>query len=264
MQKLILIKLGGSVITDKTKEFTAREDNISRFAIEIKSALKNFGGKIIVGHGGGSFPHTPATKYKTKQGITGKESVFGVSLVEDAARQLNMIITKSFIYKSLPVFTFSPSSWLITDTEVVVKSYLDPIKKALQINILPVVYGDVVLDKSQGCTIASTEKLFSELAKKLSSEYKIRMIFVTNTDGVYDNNKKTIPVISSKNFTFIKKGIVGSKGIDVTGGMLHKVEEALQIAKKYKIETLIINGNKKGNLKKAILGEKVLGTRICN
>ena len=88
------------------------------------------------------------------------------------------------------------------------------------------------------------------------------MVYITDVDGVYDENGKTIPQITPGNFEQIRSSIASAKGVDVTGGMFHKVEEALTVAKKYKIETLIINGTKKGNLKKAILGEQVTGSLI--
>lgn len=264
MRELILIKLGGSVITDKNKEFTAREANIRRLAGEIKDALKVYKGKVIIGHGAGSFAHTPAAKYQTKKGLIGKDGLIGMAIVEDAARQLNAVVIKNFLSKKLPVFPFSPASFLISDAKRGVKSYLDPIKNALRIGAIPVVYGDVIMDTKTGCTIFSTEKVLSILAKELKGDYKIRMIYCTDVDGVYDDKGKTIPVISGKNFTGVKKSILGAKGVDVTGGMLHKVEESLAVARKYRISTLIINGAKSGNLTKAIEGKKILGTKIQN
>ena len=262
MKELILIKLGGSVVTDKTKEFTARESNILELAKEIGEAQKVFKGKLLIGHGAGSFAHTPAAKYQTKQGLINKESLFGMSVTEDAARQLNAIIIKNFLKTKVPVFPFSPASFLISDVQVYFKSYLDPLIQALEIGQIPVVYGDVIIDKKQGCTIFSTEKVFEVLVNKLHEVFKIRMIFVTDVDGVYDNDGKTIPVITGKNFDQLKLSITGAKGVDVTGGMLHKVEEALTLAKKYRIETIIINGGKIGNLKKAILGKTLKETLI--
>jgi isopentenyl phosphate kinase len=263
MNNLILIKLGGSVVTNKSKEYTAREENITRLAKEIRNVNKIYQGKIVIGHGAGSFAHTPASKYQTKKGLINNESLLGMSIVEDSARELNAIIIKHFLQEKIAVFPFSPASFLISDLQVYLKSYLDPVIKALEIGQLPIVYGDVVLDKTNGCTIFSTEKVLGVLAKELNMIFKIRMIYVTDVDGVYDQNKKTISTITNKNFMEVKKSILGVTTVDVTGGMLHKVEEALNLAKKYKIETLIINGNKPGNLKKAILGDKVLGTKIC-
>jgi isopentenyl phosphate kinase len=262
MKELILIKLGGSVITDKKKKFTARRENIKRFAKEIRDAQKVFKGKIIIGHGAGGFAHIPAAKYRTKEGLIGKNSLYGMAVTEDAARQLNMILVSVFLKEKLPVFSFSPASFLISDAKVYSKSYLDPVKKALQTGIIPVVYGDVVIDKKIGCTIFSTEKMLSVLAKELKKLYKIRIIYVTDVDGVYDKKGITIPVISKKNFNQLKASILGARGVDVTGGMLHKVEEALALAEETEIKTSIINGIKDGNLEKTIIGREVLGTRI--
>ena len=185
MKKLILIKLGGSIITDKSKEYVVRKENITRLAKEIDSALKKTGVKIIVGHGAGSFAHTPASIYQTKEGLINKKSLFGMSVTEEAARWLNDIVIKEFVSQKLPVFPFSPASFLISDTKVYTKSYIDPIKIALQIGSIPVVHGDVIIDKKIGCTIFSTEKVLSILAKELLKNYKIRIIYVTNVDGVF-------------------------------------------------------------------------------
>ncbi len=262
MKNLILIKLGGSVITDKSKEYFVREENISRLAREIKVASKKFSGKIIIGHGAGSFAHTPASLYKTKEGIINDKSLFGMCVTEEAARVLNSIVIKKCISEGLPVFPFSPASFLISDAKVCLKSYFDPVKKALQLGVIPVVYGDVVVDKTIGCTIFSTEKILSILAHELQKDYKIKIIYVTDVDGVYDEKGKVIPEISNKNFKSLKSSIIGADGVDVTGGMLHKVEEALKLAKDTGIKTLIVNGKKPGLLKKAILEGKVGGTLI--
>lgn len=264
MKELILIKLGGSVITDKEKEYSAREDNITRLVREIKSALEKVKTKIVIGHGAGSFAHTPASIYKTKEGLVNSKSLFGMGVTEEAARLLNQIVVKKLISTKLPIYAFSPGSFLISDAKVCSKSYLDPIKKALEIGIVPVVYGDVVLDRKIGFTIFSTEKILSILARELKKDYKIRMIYVTDVDGVYDQEGKTISQITAKNFDSLKTGILGAKGVDVTGGMLHKVEEALRLSKEIGIKTLIINGNRKEILKKAILGKEVKGTLIIN
>jgi isopentenyl phosphate kinase len=268
MKNLILIKLGGSIITDKKKDFTVREANILRLGKEIKSAIKTGKCKVIIGHGAGSFAHVPAKKYKTKEGLINKNSLYGMSVTEDAAKKLNAIVIKNLLKIRLPVFSFSPASLLISDAKEYIKSYLDPLKIALQIGIIPVVYGDVVIDKKIGCTIFSTEKILSILARELMGEYKIRIIYASDTDGVYngvgahDQKGETIEKITPANFSQVKKAILGATGTDVTGGMLHKVEESLKLAKETEIGTLIINGTKKGVLRNAILNQKTEGTLI--
>lgn len=264
MKNLILIKLGGSVITDKIKDSTVREDVIKRLAKEIKFAQTRIGKDTVftIGHGAGSFAHVPAKKYQTKEGLINRNSLFGMCVTGDSAKKLNAIVIKNFLEIGLSAFSFSPASFLISDAKVCLKSYFDPLNKALHIGVIPVIYGDVIIDKTIGCTIFSTEKILSIIAQKLRKDYEIKIIYVTDVDGVYDKNGKTIPHISDKNFGQIKTGIIGAKGADVTGGMLHKVEESLKLFKKTGIETTIINGNVPGNLRKAILNRKVVSTTI--
>ncbi|MGA3021078.1 MAG: hypothetical protein ABSD68_03970, partial [Candidatus Micrarchaeales archaeon] len=65
MKNLVLVKLGGSLITDKTSPFTPNLDVIKRLAKEIHEAREEKGMSLIIGHGGGSFPHKPAKDYRT-------------------------------------------------------------------------------------------------------------------------------------------------------------------------------------------------------
>ncbi len=264
MKNLILIKLGGSLITDKAKPFTPRLDVIKRLAREIYEAKKESGIKVIVGHGGGSFPHKPASDYKTNKGIINKDSYKGISLVQHAASSLNRIIVNNLIETGENAVSVQPSAGFIAEGGRIKDWFLEPMKEMLKHGLLPVPYGDVALDVEMGCCIISTEEILNYLARKLGSK---KVILVGITDGVFDKdpNKypdaKLIPEINSENYEDIKKYLSGSAGIDVTGGMLHRVSRIFELTK-IGVEAQIINGEKKDNLKKALLGEKVLGTTI--
>lgn len=96
----------------------------------------------------------------------------------------------------------------------------------------------LVADEKRGFCIFSSETtlgIFADLAKKDSDD--IRFIYCGNTDGVYDANGKTIPEITPRTYQKIKRFITGSGQIDVTGGMLHKVEESLAQARQGIITT---------------------------
>lgn len=263
MEKLILIKLGGSVITDKSKPFTARKNVIVRLAGEIHSARKKTNALLILGHGGGSYPHVPAAKYMTVQGIVNSKSYKGITKVQDAAARLNRLVVKKLITAGENAISINPSSIVVTYNNEIKKAYLKPLKKVLEFKMLPIVYGDVCLDEKIGCTIISTEKILTYLAISLKDRYSIgKIIICGNTDGVYDSEGKTIDKITPDWFLKNKGVIGGSQSTDVTGGMRHKVEECLKMSKRNGVQSLVINGNVVGNLKKAILGEKVLGTVI--
>lgn len=264
MRKLILIKLGGSVITDKSKPFTAKIGVIKRLALEIKKAkskVKNT--DFIIGHGGGSFPHVPAAKYQTQKGNTNKNSLIGFCLTADAAIDINRIAIKEFLKAGLPVASFAPLSFLFAKKQRMYKAMLNHIMKCFDIDIIPVIYGDVIMDEEMGFCIFSAEKTLGILARKLKNSYEtVKVIECGDTDGVYDSEGKTIPEINPENFKEVKKCISGSKSTDVTGGMIHKVEESLRLAKETKTQTLLINGNKAGNLQKAISGKETNSTVI--
>lgn len=262
-KELLLIKLGGSIITDKNKAFTAKKEVIVRLAKEIKQALDQYDGDLIIGHGSGSFGHIVASKYQTQRGIIDKKSIKGFPLVSKAARKINQIVIDVLLDAGIKAVSFSPLSFIYSDNEKEKESMVNHIKKALEIGLIPVVYGDVIMDEKMGFCIYSGEKTLNLLAQKLDKNYRcLRIIYCGETNGVYDKNGVTIEEITFKNFAEIKSFLGKSSGIDVTGGMIHKVNEALEIAKELKAKTLIINATGKNMLKKAILGQKINATEV--
>lgn len=263
MKELILIKFGGSIITDKNKEFTARESVIRRLGSELSSASREASLQIILVHGSGSFAHRPAAKYRTSEGIIDENSVIGFPFVADAAAQINRIVVKNLVEIGLLAVSFSPLSIFTAKNGRLSRSFLDPINQACNLGMIPTLYGDVIMDSKKGFCIFSAEKTIGALSKKLKGNYgKIRIIFCGDTNGVYNQDKETISVITTKNFPKYKMMITGSGAVDVTGGMIHKIKESLYLADKFGIETVIINGNTPGELEKAILDRSVLGTTV--
>ena len=258
MKELIMLKLGGSLITDKTKPYTVRMDTIKRIVKEIHDARGKNDFDLIVGHGGGSFPHKSASKYRTQKGIIDENSYEGISKVQDDAARLNRIIVSELIDAGENAISIQPSSSTISLDSRINRWDIEPIKKILESRLLPVPYGDVGIDVSQGCCILSTEEILTYLAKRLGSK---RIILAGKVDGVLDENNDVIPIINTQNFEDIKHNLTGSEGIDVTGGMLHKVERMLEFAGEG-IDSEIINGNKDRYIEQALTGKLDLGTRI--
>ncbi|MFZ2202258.1 MAG: isopentenyl phosphate kinase [Microgenomates group bacterium] len=262
MRELLLIKLGGSLITDKSKEFAARPGVILRLAKEIKVAQKSFPGKIILAHGSGSFGHSVAAKYRTKEGMVNKQSLIGLPLVADAAIRINRIVIEELLRAGLPAVSFAPASLFLAGNGELKETNPQPIFRALDLGFLPVLYGDIIFDEKRGFCIFSSETVLGILANQAKNAFDvIRLIYCGNTDGVYDANGKTIPEITPRTYQKIKRFITGSGQTDVTGGMLHKVKESLLQAQQG-IVTNIISGNRPNELRRAILGQKISGTTI--
>ena len=261
-KSLILVKLGGSLITDKKKPFTAKLDVIKRLAKEIHRARAKVDVKLIVGNGGGSFTHFVSKKYDLINGLKNSTSYKGLAQLQEATVRLNQIVVQELIKAGENAFTLHPSSFIFADTKQLNKVFLEPLLKLLTLDMLPVVYGGAIFDLQKGVIDFSTEKTLNFLALQLGKYYKIeRVIYCSKTDGVYDHKGKTIAMIMTKDFPKVKKLIGKTEGIDVTGGMLHKVEESIKLAKSG-IPSLIINGSRKNELLDVLLIGSHHGTLI--
>lgn len=263
---LYLVKFGGSLITDKSKPYTLRIDVIKQLADEIKKGIleKN---RLIIGHGGGSFPHISASRYKTYLGFIDDKSREGMTVVHLDAIRLNMIIIEELIKKGIPVFPIHPSSISLAEDSEIKKMFIGSIKSLLEYNVIPVVYGDVGIDLEKGCCILSTEEIFRFLALELRRYYSPFIVMCELVGGVYtkdplkNSDARLIPEISKYNIDNVKGYLDSSYGVDVTGGMRHKVEKLYRLAK-YGINSIIISCIEKGNLEKVLKGKRVDGTFV--
>ena len=90
--KPTILKLGGSVITDKKKPLTPNLQAIERLANEIAQAKVS---SLIVVHGGGSFGHYLAKQYNLTEGYGDTSQVFGFSETHRAMTKLNSLVMEA-------------------------------------------------------------------------------------------------------------------------------------------------------------------------
>jgi len=258
----MLVKLGGSVITDKSRPFTERRDVIKRLVEEIHSSKKDSLYKLIVGHGGGSYPHIPANKYQVHKGLKNEEDFKGVALVQDAAARLNRLVVRALIDAGENGMSIQPSASILAMSSRIIKWDVRVIQEMLNLNLLPVVYGDVVIDVKQGYSIISTEEIFFYLANNLDVK---RIVIGSDVDGVIDKSStsgKKVDVITPSDKKWISASLRGAETIDVTGGMKSKVELLITLAAEKGVESEILNATKPGLLELALRGKKGAGTII--
>lgn len=266
MKKLTLIKLGGSVITNKEVPMMVRADVLQRLVKEIAHAKKETGSSVIIGHGQGSFGHAPALRYKTMDGFINKDSVMGMAITQDTAAQLNRIVVHELINEHIPAVSFLFSNTVITNAKKADSWCFDVLDTYLKSGLTPVTGGDVIVDKKQGCTIWSTEQVLSHIAQHFGEEYQYeidRIIHVTEVDGMLSAKGDLIPKVNRANEKEVIAHLNGTKGFDVTGGMGHKIDESLQLLDKG-VESYILSGLKEGNLYNALKGNQWEGTYIGN
>lgn len=261
MSQLIFLKLGGSLLTDKTAVESPRPEVIARLAAEISQARAAQPGlRLLLGHGSGSFGHVAAAKYGTRQGVQTAAQWLGFAEVSAAAARLNRIVTEALLAVGVPAVSLQPSAAAVC-VDGRIQSLTDaPIHAALAAGLVPVVYGDVAFDTVRGGTIISTEEVMMALAAAQPSW----LLLAGETTGVFDLNGTVIPLITPANFAAIRPALGGSRGTDVTGGMASKVQSMLQLTvAQPHLSIRIFSGLVPGNLAQVLQQpETAVGTVI--
>ena len=262
-KELIFLKLGGSLITDKDKPYTPRLDKLADLAQEIKTVLDSTPDLLLIlGHGSGSFGHTTAKKYGTRNGVQTVEQWHGFAEVRFQAAELNRYVMEALLNASVPSIPFPPSSSMVSNNRKVTSYNTLTIRKALEAHLLPVVHGDVAFDETLGGTILSTEDVFAFLAEQFSPT---RILLAGIEAGVWEDfpaRTKLVKQIQLSDYEKMRAGIGGSASTDVTGGMKAKVEEMLALIQKNKGLTVqIFSAEESGYLTRALKGEN-MGTLL--
>jgi isopentenyl phosphate kinase len=236
---------------------------IARLAQEIAGAAAGKSFRLIVGHGSGSFGHVAARRFGIAEGIRSAEQLPGVSLTQQRAAALHRLVVEALAEAGAHPYSLAPSSCIVTAAGRPAAFADEPLLRALENGLLPVLYGDVVMDREQGAAICSTEQVFETVARCLLDRgWKIRRaLWLGETDGLYDESGRTVPQVSSSDFEEAAQAIGDPKGTDVTGGMRLRLETALTLAK-MGIPSLLLNGLTPGLLEKALRGETVMGTEV--
>jgi isopentenyl phosphate kinase len=274
MAELVLLKLGGSVITDKNQPFVPREDVIRRLGQEIRQALDDRPGlQLILGHGSGSFGHVVAQKYRTREGIINasealrRESWRGFLETAVAAARLNRLVTDVLLERGVSIVSYQPSASARCRKGELMYFDTHPMKQVLGAGLVPMVYGDVAVDAVQGCTIISTEQIFDNIARELQPA---RIILAGIVDGVYDADPLVNPdaaryeEITLDNWPEVEVALGGSHGTDVTGGMWSKVRDMYHLVlAQPPLQVHIISGEIPGRVASALSGSGTdIGTLI--
>jgi len=252
-----LVKLGGSVITDKSRVTTLRPAPLRRLAAEIAKAEQ----ETIVVHGAGSFGHVKAAKHRLHEGYLEDDQLAAVSEVQRDVRQLNLAVVDALRKAGLKPISLPPSAIARLDDGALRHVDLDVFRRYFDLGFTPVTFGDVVLDSRRWFAICSGDLLMLALAQAFRPE---SAIFVADVDGVYTKDPKR-----AKSAKLLREvGLSNLGGVDtseptadVTGGLAGKLERMIEIAR-FVPRCILVNGLKKGRLLAALRDERVVGTRV--
>lgn len=259
-RRVVLVKLGGSLVTRKDREATLRKETIERLAGELARAREALDRPIVVGHGSGSFGHPPAARHGLRSGLGGAEALRGLATTQARAARLHRIVVDALRDAGLPTFSVAPSSAAVARDGELETMRLEPLVLALESRLLPVTYGDAVTDRARGAAIASTEEVFVALAHGLPRHgWRVsRAVWLGDAEGVLDGSGAVVPEIGRGGP--LPDAVGGAAATDVTGGMAHRVETALELAE-MGVASWIGDGVP-GRLTAALSGEVETGTRV--
>ena len=233
---MIIIKLGGSVISDKNSPYSFNREAVEVIAEEVAQFYPEE--SFILVHGGGSFGHPNAREYKIREGLMGdvKRKRIGFSKTHQAMLKLNSLIVETFLEKGLPAYSVSSSSIFLIEKGEIVYGELEVLRKLLEKDFIPVLFGDTAIALDKGIDILSGDQIVNYLARMFKPS---KVLFLMDVDGIYD----------------IKHLLKSSEsaGIDVTGGIGNKLKKALEIA--HYTDIYFANGIVKGNLIRILKGE---------
>jgi isopentenyl phosphate kinase len=251
----VVVKLGGSAVTDKSKICTPRLGLIHRVAGEIGA----YSGELVVLHGGGSYAHPFATRDLVKGGFKGASGLKTVSEIELNLDQLTRIIGVAMLLHGRSFVPLRPISFMTLHNGNIRETFLSPLKTALRLGITPIIHGDLSMDDVKGVGVVSADRIASLLGEKLMVT---RVLFGCDVDGVYHDipSKTVIREVNKTNHANILKRVGQADG-DATGGMRGKVIEALRLAR-LGVESYIFNLNVSGNLTRLLNGDSSVGTRF--
>ncbi|MCE4624504.1 MAG: hypothetical protein F7C35_01385 [Desulfurococcales archaeon] len=223
--KSLVVKIGGSAITDKTKSYTIKHDVLVRVAEAIARAYAD-NKKVIVVHGGGSFGHYEVDVIRRQKGVLDHTDSGRIQL---AMLRLALEVIKKFVDKNVPAVLHPPHTYC-KGGDIKVCDFT-PILRDLELGLIPVTYGDAIPEED-GVAILSGDDLAAALAHISHADC---LIYVIDKAGVMSEEGERIPIVTQKDIEVIGK----PKGFDVTGGMAKKLRVALEASRESETTVVI-------------------------
>lgn len=252
---MILIKLGGSVITDKSQYKKFNREQASRLCREIAES----GRSVMIVHGAGSYGHVLAKRYSIQKGLLDFGQVPAAAQVHHDAMELGLLMTQTLMENGIPAASVAPGSCFVMDNGKLIAENTEPIRRMAHLGIMPVTFGDVVMDRSRGFGIVSGDQMMELMAQIYKPD---RVVFVSDIDGLYTANPKTDPDAKLiPEFTAATLDEVSSVSDvdDVTGGVRNKMESMLRMCEGDR-DCVLVNGTVPGRLLSLLKGEQVTCT----
>ncbi len=248
-----IIKLGGSVITDKAGYRTPKPDRIRTLA-KAMAGIWRKNRDIVLVHGAGSFGHALVVKHGIGDGVKNTAQKLGFADTHAACSELSLILVEELILQGVPAISIPPALIMTLKSKRISAFNAKIINDYLQSGYLPVLYGDMVPDSELGASPCSGDQIVSYLGKQAEI-----VVLATDVDGVLDAKGQIITQITSANFPKVSKDITDkSGGKDVTGAMAGKIKELLTMD----TPSYIVNASYPERIEALLEGKKTTCTMV--
>jgi isopentenyl phosphate kinase len=255
--EIIVLKLGGSLITRKDVALTVNRKAIARVARSIrKSKLPSEQEKLVLVHGGGSFGHYYAKQYNISTTFSSPKPM-GIFRTNSAMLELNSEIRRQFDIEGVASESILPAELLDQNATKISASGITKLESCFCNKLIPLSFGYVLLSRS-GARVVSGDEICEALAKTVKVK---RIIFAMDVDGIHstdDLKGEIIPVLTRKDsfFSSIRR-------FDITGGVRSKVALGFRLAK-LGSKVFFVNGEKDDRLYHLLKGDTdVVATMIA-
>ena len=255
---LVVVKLGGSVITRKREVERLRPKLLARLAREVARCTDR---RVVLLHGAGSFGHPGAHRFGLARGPEDPDAsaqrVRGAAIVASEVRRLHTEVLRALVRAGAAPASVPMATHARNRSGTLVAFDAAPFEEALDRGMMPVSFGDVVPDEVWGSSILSADTIAVELVPRLHPQ---RVIFVSDVPGILDRatgrRRGTIPEVTEAVVAELRPG-PGTP--DVTGGIRAKAMAMLAIARAG-ADAGLISGLTDDALSRAIRGETVYGS----
>ena len=267
-EDIVIIKLGGSLLTDKLTPYKLREEVIEAVAAEIKECIdleliKN----LVIVHGVGSFGHPPVLEYKLHKGFKNKDQLISMSKTQQIVNSFRNTIATTFLEEGVPINLMHASSMVVGDKMVISDYAFESLKGFLSLGMIPLIGGDMMYDKGMGFSVCSGDQIAVVLSRVLRTKH---LIFATDVPGVFDKDPKlgeNAQLLKEININEIEQLLSKTNNTtktDASGKMWGKLLSLASIKEQMQegLEVAILSMNKKGVLKNYLKGEERELTKI--
>lgn len=247
-----ILKIGGSVITDKSSCRKAKPENIARLAKSVAMIWKKGARDLILVHGAGSFGHALVIKYKLQEGVSSSPQKLGFADTHAACCELSSMLVAALIENGAPAISVPPAMVLTLKDRRISGFNTKIVDDYQKSGYLPVLFGDMAPDSVLGGYPCSGDQIVAYLGK--GSDL---VVLATDVDGVLDDKGTVIPLVTNENLQDVSRHLRQTKN-DVTGGMKGKLEELLKLD----TAAFVVNGAHPERIEAVFAGKPAICTQI--